>query len=169
MALIKMLNALAKDVEGNIHRVNWGGCGMFASQVAFQLKHVLNVKDVVLRVGDYESNDGEESINNVRNHIKKNTVGHWNQAGIYFGHIIVEFRYRNKLYHYDTYGGVIAAQDVTKMNGYPLYQDHMTIEEGLQLAYCRSGWNTCFDRDQIPKMLGIIYKHVEQELHAKQK
>jgi hypothetical protein len=155
------LNVLADEVSNQIERVNNGGCAVYAAHVGYHLKYIRGLKDVVLRVGDYCSDDGNRSIESFRKKVKSNAAPRdWNRAGVYFGHVILEFRYRGKLYHYDSAGGVVRASDVTVLNEYPLYDGHMTVEEGLAIASVSEGWNKMFDRKQIPKLIKLINEHL---------
>lgn len=162
MNLIDRLNALAKVVNYNIPRVNEGGCAVFASHVAYQLKYGHNLNHVVLRSGSW-MNDDDRSIDDVRQHIPSNaTTEEWNDNGVYFGHVIVEFTYKKKKYHYDSHAGVITAKGrkKTALDGLPLYDGHLSVEEGMQISSHQEGWNRSFSRRNIPKMIKMIHEHL---------
>lgn len=160
--LIERLNALADDVSNTIERVNNGGCAVFASHVAYHLKYVRGVKEVVVRAGDYDSHGGRLSVDAARKKVKKSNAlpCDWNSAGVFFSHVIVEFTYRKKKYHYDSHSGVVSETRETHYGEYPLYKGGMTVEEGLAIASTPIGWNPTFNRKNIPRMIKLINKHL---------
>lgn len=164
MNVIDMLNKLAIVISGEITNINKGGCAVFASHVAYHLKYNHGMKDVVLRTG---WNGDKVNIDKVRKGIPSNSTSmEWNDVGIHFGHVIVEFKHRGKKYHYDAHAGVIKSQRKTVLNNYPLYAGSMTLEEGLQIASSDVGWNSQFNRKQIPKVIKIINSHLLTQMVA---
>lgn len=154
MNLIARLNTLGKNVMDKHPTINWGGCCVFASRVAKRLEGV--VERVAVRVGnDYgEYYDGQH-LDHVRNNIQKNTPRQWNRHGIYFAHVIVEFDYRGRTYHYDALGAK-KARNSTNMHGYPIIDGELTVQEATELANVKAGWNPSFDRAEIPYVEKLI-------------
>lgn len=169
MDIFQLLNNLADELNDDVRNVNRGGCAVLASHVGKHLRKVPGVKDVQLRVGDDESDhQGKHVIDLAREAINEANLGSnnarsydWNDHGVSFGHVLVEFKHGRRKYHYDTYAGVIRCRRTTALHNYPLYKGGLTIEEGMSIASVADGWNDCFNRRQIPKMKRIIKKHFE--------
>ena len=162
--LLAMLNKLGKDAEKHIECLNSGGCAVFAAHVGYHLKYRAGLTDVVLRVGHSYADDEEDivPIEEARNNVHPNAnADEWHAAGLSFGHVIVEFttgKTKPVGRHYDS-GGVTSKFNVTNNFGYVLHPGSMTVEEGLQIASEQSGWNSMFNREQIPMLINIIDKH----------
>lgn len=162
--LLAMLNKLGKDAEKNIEYLNSGGCAVFAAHVGYHLKYRAGLTDVVLRVGHSYADDEDDliPIDEARNHLHPNAnASEWNAAGLSFGHVILEFKTgktKPARWHYDS-SGVTSVSNVTNNFGFLLHPGEMTVEEGLAIAADHAGWNTLFDRRQIPALIRIIDKH----------
>jgi hypothetical protein len=154
MNLINQLNQLGKDVAGMYESVNWGGCGVFAAKIASRLeKHAEKVR---IRVGNdkHEYHKGQD-VAAVRPKLQSNTVYQWNKHDIHFAHVIVEFKYKGKKYHYDTFGAK-PAKEVTFMGEYPLVAGGLTHQEMAELTATGRGWNPLFNRNIIPHIHKMI-------------
>ena len=145
----KDLQLLAEKINKEIKNVNNGGCCVFASLVSERLKDHYDVKINVY------GNDSYKSIDEVRPAIKKNTLSEWNNKGIYFAHVVTEFKFKNGVKKefdstgiYKPNGSIAYCYDRTKGN--------LTLKETKALASKRAGWNNAFDRTQIPTMRKII-------------
>jgi hypothetical protein len=160
--LIKTLTALGKELDREIHNINYGGCCVVAAHVAYQLKYRLGI-DAVVRTGHSWQDDNLESVDEARNRVEdpsNASAVDWNEAGIGFGHVLVEFSHKNQLRHFDTYGVFLANGETQQ--GYTLHPGKMTVEEALAIASRPEGWNDMFNRKHIPAILNIITKYMKR-------
>lgn len=159
--LIEMLNALGEEAETTINNLNSGGCAVFAAHVGYHLKYRAGISNVRLRIGHSFADECDQipTIEEARKNTHSNANAHdWNDVGVHFGHVIVEFELDDRVYHYDS-SGVTRAAGVTENFGFVLHKGALTIEEGLQIACDPSGWNSSFNRSQIPTTIDIISRH----------
>ena len=160
MNLARALTTLGHKVERKHPDINWGGCGVFAALVAKRLKKHFDVK---IRVGNDIT--PEVAIDDIRTRVESNTVDEWNCEDMWFSHVVIEFQWKGKTYHYDT-TGLHEASDTTYMGGYPIVEGHLTVREMTELARSK-GWNTSFDRDSIPeirKTINAAFKRINKRL-----
>lgn len=150
MDLIETLNVLGSRIEEIFPHINAGGCCVFAAEAAKHLE--LAGCSVRILVGD---NDTSADINDVRPNLESNTVVNWNDNEIYFGHVIVEFECKGITYHYDS-TGVHAPSLRTALYGYNIVDGFLTTKEATELAECSRGWNSFFDRDDIPQIKAMF-------------
>lgn len=150
--VIGRLNRLSARMKEDHHTINWGGCCVFAARVAHHLSQFVPTR---IRVGQGWEGCDTIRIDAVRERVESNQPKEWNKAGLYFAHVIVEFEYKGKMYHYCA-DGVKKARSTTNMGGYRIVEGHLTNQEAKELAESKNGWNTCFDRDEIPDVHAII-------------
>lgn len=146
------LNKLARDILDAFPDINNGGCCVFAALIAKQLQHYYPVR--ILAFGKKPTT----SIDYARSKVKKNNCREWGRNDIDLYHIVVEFCDEDGVfYHYDTTGvhnslGSIR-EDLKKIPG------SFAIQEACELASDFRGWNTDFDRRNIPNIDKVIKKH----------
>lgn len=167
MNLIKRLNKLGADINERFPYINWGGCCVFASRVGRHLERIAD--SVVVRIGnDYGEWNANQRVDEIRPHIARNVPREWNKFGVHFAHVIIEFVYAGRKFHYDSLG-VTKPDTHTKMGRYPLIAGGLTVGEATELCARQSGWNPCFDRDNIPaieEMIENAFVEIEQALSA---
>jgi hypothetical protein len=156
MDLIAAINELGKKVKKTYPHINHGGCCTFAAFAASRLRKHGRVRILVGGEIDLDDYDAEppQSLDEVRELVSSNTVREWNRQGVYFAHVIVEFRHNKKTYHYDTTGAHPPAER-TNMGGYDIMPGHLGVREAKQLALS-SGWNPSFDPCLIPRVRRMI-------------
>ncbi len=152
MNLIWMLNQIGSTVYEKYPTVNSGGCCVYAAAIAVHLQRL--GCPVRILVGD---DSDEVCIDEIRPSVGCNTVEEWNNNGLYFGHVIVEFEYEGITYHYDC-AGVTSPDSVTVTYGYAIVDGYLTVDEAVDLAACNDGWNSRFDRAFIPDIHKMINK-----------
>jgi hypothetical protein len=156
-SLLDQLDGLAKKVSSQMKRINHGGCCVYATLVANHLQHIVPTRFVVFHGGWRPDEDLD--LDDVRNQVTSNCLLEWNGCGVYFGHVVIEFDYDGKTYHYDSEGWTDSdgsiCQGSVRIKGYLLKQD------ADELADDEYGWNDTFDRNQIPKMKRIIDDYFE--------
>jgi hypothetical protein len=161
--LVGRLNALGRDVMEKYGDVNWGGCCVFAALVGKRLEKIAPVK---IRVGNshYVGNSDAINLDEVRNNIRSNVPSAWNQYDVHFAHVIIEFVWRKKTYHYDSCG--VTVEDAhTVMGNYPILKGSLTVKEAAELSSTQRGWNHMFDRGNIPdieRMINEAFDKIDQ-------
>jgi hypothetical protein len=154
MNLVRHLNALGKEVNAAYRYINCGGCCVYASLVATELKKLgVEVHGIV---GSWYA-EPSKNIDNIRPLVKKGFPSEWGENGVYFGHVGLEFKIRGKVKHYDS-NGVSAPKG--KIMGLLLYDGRMLPKELKVLASTSEGWNTQFDRRHIPDIRQLVKKHM---------
>jgi hypothetical protein len=163
---VKALNALSKEVSNKIKHVNSGGCCVFAAEVASILREIVPIRLLVSSpdYGDsvnYSLTDARPNVNG------NNTVEGWNSCDIYFGHVFIELIYDGETYHYDSTGmnqpgyNYETERATDPAFGYDVLHGALSFTEAVELASCEYGWNSVFDREQIPKLRKIVRKHLQ--------
>lgn len=86
-------------------------------------------------------------------------VWEWEDNGVSLGHVAVRFRLNGRVYTWDSDTGPLAR--VTMFGASyraPAWGLGMTAEEARALADRPDGWNTYFDRAQIPYIETLVAK-----------
>jgi hypothetical protein len=148
ITMINKLNEVAELVTSKARNINCGGCCVFASLV---LDHVQNMTPV--RISVLSNWFGREnSIDVARTKVTCNQTNEWNENGIYFGHVILEFDHDGVTYFYDSDGVTKKDQDYRagdQVDGYLTTQECKELAEDVN-------WNRMFDRANIPTMKATI-------------
>ena len=155
MDLIANLNSLGMDVNAKYRSINYGGCAVYAAIVGKELQ-ALGVEVKVLVGGGWSSNPAV-SVDEARKNVKK--IGRktdWHENNISFGHVGLEFFWKRRKYHYDSNG---AHKPQKTLDGSTIHKGRMTLEECTAIAAEPQGWNTSFNRRQIPALRRMIKAH----------
>ncbi len=154
MSLIRKLNSLGKAVYAKYPYINCGGCCVYAALVAEALLlHKISCKGIV---ASWDAND-IPSIDEIRPCIKRNMLHEWQNNGVSFNHIGLEFEYNGKMRHYDTSGANKAGKSFDFM---PIYNGRLNIVELQKLASQKTGWNNSFNRRHIPAIRAMVQKYL---------
>jgi hypothetical protein len=155
MDLKQRLNRLGKDVNRLYPDINHGGCCVYAAMVVAELR-----KQKIPAVGIVAAWDAKEecrSIDEARNNLQKNTLRDWNDNGIYFNHVGVEFELNGVKKHYDS-NGVHKVRN--KLDNMPIYPGRLRYKELKELASCKEGWNPSFDRKCIRTLQRMVKSYI---------
>jgi hypothetical protein len=147
------LSQFAIGLNSSFTSVNDGGCGVVASILGSQLSKFVPVRIIVASWGV------TKDLNEVRKTITCNRVREWNKNDIHFGHVLVEFDHEEITYHLDTLNGVVMKTE--KAMGMKIIPGYLTIEEITELTEDKPGWNSHFDRSQIPAIKTRIEEFFE--------
>lgn len=159
--LIEILNNLANDVHTEFSSINHGGCAVFANIIATELSRL------GIRVFGIVACFDVEDLNTVRENIEDNfSLEEWNQAGICFNHVGIVFWYEGKKYYYESMEGVVEAQNCYSLCGLEICEGYLYLEELEALANTKRGWNTWFNRAQIPALAEFVSDYIQKELVA---
>lgn len=159
---LAQLRELSYKLKTNLQLPNHGGCCVIAVEIA---KHLRTVYPTKIRVStdltgydELADTDISEVADNMCDHAD---CDEWNDNGIYFGHVVVEFKYRGRNYHMDT-NGVKRAKDVDPSFGWIFYPGEFPLKPAQTLANNTDHtWNSMFNRKQIPslrKMVSTFFK-----------
>ena len=151
---LAQLRELAAALDRHIRKPNHGGCCVVAVEIAKYLRDIYPTK---IRVATDFDEFADHDVNDAAERVYDHADGEeWNDNGIYFGHVVVEFKYKGRKYHMDT-NGVKRATDVDPTFGWILYPGELPFKSAKLLAQQDDGvWNHTFDRKQIPKMRMLI-------------
>jgi hypothetical protein len=140
------LQELASRVSRVTDNINYGGCAVFASMVA---PHVsIFFPGSKIRV---MGRNPEIDISAVRPS-DPTDVHEWNDNGVHFGHVVIEFQVKGETFYFDS-DGVHTRQALE--NEYPFAEFHvgeMLLEDVTALASQPDGWNWMFERQFIEPM-----------------
>ena len=152
---LEELPKLIERLERYQH-INSGGCGVIATHVAKHLQHHVPVKIVVY-------NRFERDVKEVRARIKNTrSMTEWNNAGMSFNHILIEFKYDGKTYLFDS-EGVIPNKKRVEIFGYNMQRSgYLTWEECAGISSRPHKWNWIFDRKQIPAIKKTIHRFFDK-------
>jgi hypothetical protein len=157
MSLVSQLNKLGKAVNKEYPNVNYGGCCVYAALVAEALLlHKVNVRGIVASREAHYFNI-YNSIDDIRPHIKHHTLDRWQDNGVDFSHIGLEFEVNGKRRHYDSNGVKMARRHFDSM---PIYTGRLQVYELVKLAGKAQGWNSCFNRRHIPKIRAMVQEYL---------
>lgn len=155
-SFLEKLHKFALQINFDFYNVSYGGCACVAVAFAKQLKKHFPVKILIANY-DWLTKKNQD-ISKIRKKLNTNTHSEWNDNGVAFAHVLVEFEYEGKLYQLDTDEGVIPRTTHTLDGQYPILKGHMSLEDAEELATNVDGWNYKFDRSQLPD----IYKAIDQ-------
>ena len=171
MNITAKLDLLGKEVSRRYPWLNHGGCCVYAAMIVAALhKHKIKATGIVASWSAESLNKSGVTIDKVREGIKKNTHTEWNNNGVNFSHVGVEFEYKAKIrthkYHYDSHGVKKAGKTLDLM---PIYSGRLNLEELKTLAGTKRGWNDTFDRKDIPALRKLVKDFLAVEKKPKQK
>jgi hypothetical protein len=147
VTLIQILNEVGCRANRSYPYLNNGGCCVYAVLIAKELKK-LGMRPRIIVAG--ESSKSKCNINEARKNIKDIAdYNEWSRNGIKFNHVGVEFTYKRKKYHYDSYG-VHPACDT--LMGFPVYKGRLRIKWAEGIANRPEAWSGMFDRAVIPRL-----------------
>ncbi len=151
---LAQLRELADKLNRNIKYANHGGCCVVAVELA---KHLRDIYPTKIRVSTDYDEFADHDVTDAAQRVYDHADGkEWNDNGIYFGHVVVEFKYKGRKYHMDT-NGVKRATDVDPTFGWLLYPGELPFESAKLLADQDKGvWNHTFNRKQIPKLRKMV-------------
>lgn len=130
------------------HAINSGGCGVVCSLLMPLLQpHVDDLRVTSCGWGG----DSDLDLSEVSPYVEHpGTTYDWNEQGVGFQHMWVEFDVDGETYAIDC-EGICDSGDMCIRWGKP-YSGSFTPDEVERLAAHSVGWNRVFDRDQIPAM-----------------
>ena len=145
----KKIDNIMKKMRNNYEDINRGGCGITAALIATHLEKLAKIRIVTY--------GGEGDVDKARHNVKNNSVIEYNIHDIRFCHVWVEFRWKGRWYTIDS-DGIRKRSDMYKKYCKPS-KGHFTVEEMNEIGGREEGWNSMFDRDQIPNMKRMLERN----------
>ena len=153
--LKKTLGAISREISARVSCPNNGGCCVIASCVGEYLERYVECS---LRVLDDLKT--QVHLDEIAFLDGKDLLDGYNSNGVYFGHVVLQIQLAGRRYYWDSTGLHTTYKTVAGTDNfhYKLYRGSLPIEIGKQLGQCK-GWNTAFNRNQIPKVERLVKKH----------
>lgn len=164
--LRRLSRALNTQTQGDI---NWGGCGVMAGIVG----EILELWGIPVEVVTPAAEDWGTSPQEARERLQAEywgddwTVHDWDDNGLSRGHLAVRFKLRGTMYTWDSDGLLCSDRFFGRRDdGSPshcadyAFGEGMTVQECIEISSTSEGWNSMFDRDQIPLMRELAYQHL---------
>ena len=158
--LIARLRCINRDINNLVDCLNYGGCGLFASRIGKAIHPY--VDDLECCVIAYPHNyDPDINLNTLKtNNSNLNSIRDWSENGVSFNHVVIRFKYRNKIWYYDSENLDNSGEYIDKYDG-KILDGYLTVEEITNLSDNPVGWNPNFDRDDnIPIIEQIISQYI---------
>lgn len=155
MELIYQLNKLAAEMQDITKYINYGGCCVVAAAVAPLLKKQVPTKiRVAAHEWYYENINLKEAMKKVNRELIDDCY-QWNDNGVYFGHVYLEFEYNGITYYFDS-DGVSLTPPIEEV--FRTYEGNLTHTAARKLASNSSNWNSVFPRSTIPDIRRAVHK-----------
>lgn len=157
-----ILKELGKEANEKFPTLNMGGCCVFAAEVArrLQKRGVEQVEVIASAVNPSTATPLDmirtDLLNNNKSPLERYN---WDAMGASFMHVAVRFCLNGKWYTYDS--------DILRCSrtsfGRPSYEARRgahTVDEAIAFANDESGWNSTFNRKQIPAVKRLIAQYL---------
>ena len=153
-----------------MYDINWGGCGVMAGIVG-EILELLGVPVEVVTSSDCGCSPAEARQRLYWN-IEAENDGRWDNSawdseGVSRTHLAVRFMLGRDMYTWDSDGLIKSDKYFGRRDcGEPPYVADYPFGEGMTVAECAhissdpEGWNSTFDRSQIPQMRELAYQHL---------
>ena len=152
MNLLESLTALGNKINRYYPEINSGGCCIYAAIVGEELL----ARNIKTRIVIAHWCRTKVNIDYVRKSSNPSTMEDWTDNDIHFNHVGVEFKYRRTWYSHDT--DITVKSREGRLGGFFLYPGRLTVDEAKTLASSEHGWNSTFDRNNIPRIRNHIHK-----------
>lgn len=158
--IISKLDDLAWKAGMNVPALNSGGCAVFAHEVAKRLADMGIPVTGVVAMADYylpRNTADWPSIDTARKAITDVSDGlQWNDNGVDFHHVGIEFTLDGQEYHFDS-SGVSPAKQWMNRQDWKVLPGRLTVAELNELVKNPWNWNPAFDRDRgIPQIRRLV-------------
>jgi len=147
---ISILNKCLKVIEEEFDDVSCGGCACVAAMVARKLRHEFPVMRILVTSGRFNDN---KAVN--LDEIRSNNSGvlskwDWKSNGVGFNHVWLEIWRKGRWYVLDA-SGVSKRGKFYAEWGAP-HIGSFSIDEVELMAADSNGWNSWFDRRNLPQI-----------------
>lgn len=146
-----VLNRIGRRVNFLFPNINHGGCCVFAAIIGTELKRLgISARGIV---ASYYSDVGKSNIDSARENVSENIPWEWEESGVYFTHVGVEYDINGTVKHYDSNG---VKRKGSRLLYLKIYDGRLTVDELKELSRTSKGWNPSFVRKDIPAMRRLI-------------
>lgn len=160
--LVDDLRELGAHVEGLLPDVNSGGCCVYAAYVARRL-HRLGVPAWGV-VSNRDIDPGNADLNAIRRKRKPRNVRDWNNSGVIFSHVLVQFVEGGQIWTHDTGTTTDRVLERDPTLNRPMMAGYLTVSELSALSSNQDGWNDMFDRDEgIPVIRAAVREYLRSD------
>lgn len=163
--LLRALRRIGDAVLDDVPSINHGGCAVLAGIVGEHLER-LGVPCEVATAGQWESMSAREARPRVK---RKSDPRAWDVAGLGRAHLALRFRLGRYTYTWDAErlrrGSLVLGHERYNYVAPSGWGSGLTLAECRAMTQTQRGWNTCFDRADIP-LLELIASEEFDTLHA---
>lgn len=158
--LFKRLSTLQGALKAHINHLNYGGCGVIAGMVGTTLNGLGVICDIV-------TPDDGMPASEVRNNVgPRATARTWWKNGLDTSHLAVRFRVDGVTYIWDsdslcTGGDMFGGESGDIYVAVGQLGDGLTAQECVSISSKKYGWNSSFDRAQIPLLRTLVEYHLQ--------
>lgn len=171
--LMRRLRRLQRAITEHVALPNHGGCAVIAGIVGDHLERLGFAVEVVTPVGTRSLFDCFQPAAEVRSNIKKGDPADWDRNGLSRQHFAVRFKSGGRCYTWDSdkiwrsawQFGAPGWTKWAKFRTSRKFGDGLTIAECKKLAATSKGWNTMFNRAQIPTIRTLADYHLRLGLN----
>lgn len=155
--VIEVLNQLGQRINRWYPAINNGGCCVFAAIVGRELaRRGFRVRVIVANRWP------NVNIEEVKTNLKCiHSMYEWEENGVSFTHVGIEFQYNGRWWHYDTNG--VHPKRKT-LDGIKVNPGRLTVAEAELLARYGEDWNDMFSRRKIPSLRRHIVRYLGANL-----
>lgn len=148
------MESVNQQIRDNIDSINAGGCAFFASELAKRMR-AAGIKDFSVAVfGDVFEDESElipldAVIEDMRSYdVDLNSIYNWNDNGIYFTHVAIEWR--------GIKWDAVEPFDGNRWRGAFQYEGEFPEDSLHAIGQCSDGWNSMYDRSQNDTVREIL-------------
>lgn len=166
--LLARLRRLKRAANANVSSINYGGCGVMASIVGAELLKLGLTEVEVATIGSaWPDSDVGMPACKVRDNVRNAAnTDEWDENGLDRGHMAVRFRAPNgRVYSWDSDEGITPPTKVGRWRAAGKLGEGLTVAEAKLLASSAAGWNSTFNRRQIPLLRHLARHHLGLGLH----
>lgn len=146
-----VLNRIGRRVNFLFPNINYGGCCVFAAIVGTELKRLgISARGIV---ASYSNEVGNTNIDAARENVSENIPWKWEESGVCFTHVGVEYDINGTVKHYDSNG---VKRKGSRLMHWEIYDGRLTVDELKELSRTGKGWNSRFTRKDIPAIRRLI-------------
>lgn len=165
--MLDLLNKLSTELINNHRTIDCGGCCVVAAQVAKYLSKLVPVQ-IVTGNGMWADRI-DAALDDIRPYINSNSKDEWEENGVYFSHVLIEFEYEGEMYAFDSTYGVRRKEEYWSRSQWSRLEGSFLQEEAEAFANDDS-WNETFSRLEVPtvrrRITNFFKKHFPQAVTA---
>lgn len=164
--LLARLRRLKRVASSHVSNINYGGCGVMAAIVGAELRK-LGVEVEVATVGNrWDDSDRGLPAAKVRDNVFNIADTYeWDENGLDRGHLGVRFKSGKRVYCWDTDAGLTPPSRIGRWPAAGKFGEGLTVDECKALASKQQGWNSDFNRRNIPLLRHLTRHYLGRGLH----